>query len=102
MTRRWRARSSHWRQSDEDAEHSRLRLLSCASCLRGYALLRCAPLSLPLRAQGCPIDGLPAQIDRADLPRVVDVLERVRVQDDEVGALAGRHGAKLIQAENLG
>src|SRR5262245_36342728 len=60
-----------------------------------------APLRLPFGAQACAVDLLSAQIDLIDLARVSDVVERVGIEHDEVGALAGCHHAELIKPERL-
>src|ERR1700752_2463946 len=42
------------------------------------------------------------EIHARDLPRVRDVVERVRLEHDEVGALANSHHPKIVEAEDLG
>ena len=49
-------------------------------------LLRCPRESRP---QPRPVDHGTSQIDRVDLPCVGNVVQRVRIEDDEVGTLAG-------------
>src|SRR5215470_1295883 len=60
-----------------------------------------APLRLPFGSQARAVDLLSAQIDLVDLARIGDVVERIGVEHDEVGALAGRHHAELIKLERL-
>src|SRR5215510_11618297 len=60
-----------------------------------------APLRLPFSAQPRAVDLLSAQIDLVDLADVGDVVERIGVEHNEVGALAGRHHAELIEPERL-
>src|SRR5205814_6516074 len=43
-----------------------------------------------------------APIDARDLPRVADCIERIWVEDEEVGRLAGRERAEVGEPENLG
>jgi hypothetical protein len=45
-----------------------------------------APLGLPFRPQRGAIDFLSPQVNLADLARIADILERIRVEDDEIGA----------------
>src|SRR5262245_65610580 len=57
--------------------------------------------ALPHRRQPAAIDLVAAQIDAVDLARVGDVLERVRVEYVEVGALARRDRTELVDGKNL-
>src|SRR5215510_2153202 len=58
-------------------------------------------LALPqeCRPERRAVDFLAPLVDLRNLPGVGDVLERVRVEDDEIGALAGGKGAKAIELE---
>jgi hypothetical protein len=47
------------------------------------------------------IDTVTSQIHAQDLPRIRDVIERVGVEDDEIGALAHGNHAEIIEPENL-
>src|SRR5436190_20945940 len=47
------------------------------------------PTRLPLRAESRAIEFLPPYIDPGNLPAVGNVIERIRVEDREVGVLAG-------------
>src|SRR5829696_8854479 len=64
-----------------------------AGAARFTARLLClaVPLRLPPGAQARAVDLLPPQEHFVDPPRVGDVIERVRIEDDEVGVPAGRH-----------
>ena len=57
-------------------------------------------LPRPPRLEPRPVDGAPAQVDLRDAPGVGDVVERVGVEHDEVGALAGGDGPQVVQAED--
>ena len=48
------------------------------------------------------VDGRAAQIDRRDFSRVVDVVQRIGVEHDEVGALAGLQRARVGDPQELG
>src|SRR5882672_1488397 len=61
-----------------------------------------APLRLPFRPQSGAIDGLASEVDRVDLADIANVVERIGVEHDEIGALAGRHHAELVEAQHLG
>ena len=56
----------------------------------------------PISAERSAIDLAAAHVHLSDAPGVVDVVERVGVEDDEVGALAAGDGAELIKLERLG
>src|SRR5262245_55362340 len=60
-----------------------------------------APLRLPFGSQTRAVDLLSAQIDLVDLAHIGDVVERIGIKHDEVGALARRHHAELIEPERL-
>src|SRR2546425_7859606 len=59
--------------------------------LRRYGL----PLRLPPGPHSSAVDFLSPEVDLVDPPRVGNVLEWVRVEDDEIGALAGGHHSGL-------
>src|SRR5437867_2589562 len=54
------------------------------------------PLRLPFRPQSGAVDGLASEVDRVDLADIGNVVERIGVEHDEIGALAGCHHAELI------
>jgi hypothetical protein len=56
----------------------------------------------PISTERSAINLAAAQVYLSDAPGVVDVVERVGVEDDEIGALAGSDGAELIELERLG
>ena len=56
----------------------------------------------PISTERSAINLAAAQVYLGDAPGVVDVIERVGVEDDEIGALAGSDGAELIELERLG
>ena len=62
-----------------------------ASSVSELLLDTARPAGLPLRAQAGAIDFLPAQIHLVDLSRVADAVERIALEDDEVGIAAGGH-----------
>src|SRR5712664_672285 len=68
----------------------------------GLKLPLLAPLRLPFCPQSGAIDGLASKIDRVDLADIANVVERIGVEHDEIGALAGRHHAELVEAQHLG
>src|SRR5882762_3508724 len=68
----------------------------------GLELPLLAPLRLPFCPQSGAIDGLASEIDRVDLADIGNVVERIGVEHDEIGALAGRHHAELVEAQHLG
>ena len=53
------------------------------------------------RPDGRAIDGGATQIHRRDFSRVRDVLERIGIEHDEVGALAWRDGAEIVEPQQL-
>src|SRR5262245_14387851 len=55
-----------------------------------------SPLRLPFRPQRGAIDGLASEVDGVDLADVGDVVERIGIEHDEIGALARRHRAELV------
>src|SRR5262245_30494564 len=59
------------------------------------------PLRLPFGSQARAVDLLSAQIYLVDLAHISDVVERIGIEHDEVGALARRHHAELIKPERL-
>src|SRR5713101_6267470 len=61
-----------------------------------------APLRLPFRPQSGAIDGLASEVDRVDLADIGNVVERIGVEHNEIGALAGRHHPELVEAQHLG
>src|SRR5579864_5596028 len=63
--------------------------------------LLASPLRLPFGAHGGAIDLLATEVDLVDLARVGDVIQRIRVQHDEIGALAGRHRAEVIELQGF-
>jgi len=50
-----------------------------------------ASLRVPLGAECGAVDFLSPQVNLVDSPRVGNILQRIRVEDDEIGALARRH-----------
>ena len=56
----------------------------------------------PISAERSAIDLAASRVYLSDAPRVVDVVERVGVEDDEISALAGSEGTKLIELERFG
>ena len=46
-----------------------------------------APLRLPLGPQRGAVDFVSREVDHVDPPRVGDVFQGIRIEDDEIGAL---------------
>src|SRR5688572_9471113 len=57
---------------------------------------------LPLRQQRRAIEFRAVQVHVGNPPRVEDIRQRVRVEDDEVGLLAAGEHADVVAAEELG
>ena len=66
-----------------------------------HGLLAAGERARPLRPERRAIDFRPAQIHRRDPSRVGQVVERIRVEDDEVGALAWRNRSHVLEAQEL-
>ncbi len=64
---------------------------------------RVTPPSLPRPAlsEGIPIDPIAPEVNLGDLPSVLDVVERVGVEHDEIGAHSRLEGADVNQTERL-
>ncbi len=58
-------------------------------------------LPRPALSEGTPIDPIAPEVNLGDPPSVLDVVERVGVEDDEIGAHARLEGADVHQAERL-
>lgn len=55
----------------------------------------------PISAQGFAIDVTATQVHIRDAPGVRDLVERVGIEDDEVGALAAGDRSELIELEDF-
>ena len=82
--------SPRWRLSRQNS-------LTFAVNVYPPALLRRTPD--PSGAERFALDGRPAQIHVDDTPGVGDVVERVRLEHHEIGALAGLECAQVVQLE---
>src|SRR4051812_11593185 len=72
-------------------------------CEKTDVRLRTGREGLPERGeQRGAIERSPTRVDRRDLPRVGDVVERVGVEDDEIGALAGLERPELGEPQEFG
>src|SRR5688572_9394791 len=60
------------------------------------------PPRLPFRPHAGAIDLFASEVDLVDPSRVRDVVERVGVEDNEVGVLAGRNHARIQAYGNGG
>ena len=67
--------------------------LSLTSSVRG-------PVSGEAGAQLLAIDQVASQVDARDSSRVGDVVQRVGIEHDEIGALARCHGAQIVLPED--
>src|SRR5262245_26746305 len=63
-----------------------------------------AATSAAMTPSGQPgaVDRRSAQVYGGDPPRVGDVVERIGVEHDEVGALAGLQRARIVEPQELG
>src|SRR5438445_10350612 len=64
-------------------------------------IVRRLPL-FPFRDKRLAIELRSAQVHICDAAAVADVVERIRVQDDEVGAFAGCERSHVVQAQQIG
>src|SRR5262249_35214206 len=67
------------------------------SCGRGAAEFR-----LPLRCKMTTRNRGAAQLGEVDPPRVGDVVERIGIEHDKVGALAGGHRPEIVKLQYAG
>ena len=58
-------------------------------------------LPRPALSERTPIDPITPEVNLGDPPSVLDVVERVGVEDDKIGAQTRLEGADVIQTERL-
>src|SRR5207244_6702680 len=68
---------------------------------RDLSRCRARKIRLPFGGQGRTGNLLSALVDPVDPPGVGDVVERVPVEHNEIGALAGCDRAELIESDDL-
>src|SRR5262245_28404567 len=56
----------------------------------------------PFGAESRAVYFMPSQVDLRNSFRVRDVIERIRIEHDEVGALTRRDCAELVQPQDFG